>query len=48
MILSKMVESMIHFLVKVEDKEKILAKPESLCALLQQIVEYEAIFRDDR
>ena len=43
-----MLESLIHFLVKVEDKEKILARPESLCILLHKLVEYEEIFREER
>ena len=45
-VLTKMIESIIHFLVKIEDKDKILTSPESLCDLLIRLVKYERVYKE--
>ena len=42
-----MVESVIYFLMKTEDKNIILQNHDILCSLLLKLVQYESVFRNN-
>ena len=46
-MLSKMVESIIYFLMKTEDKNQILQQQDKLCTLLLKLVHHDSVFRNN-